>query len=144
MDDEVLADDLFNALENETNSSIMNLTNSKIKDHKNNVLQRLQLPRDKLKIFHKKLKNYRYIRGMNDLQYGYYLRWIPLKNPNELYLTNGGNICSIEIINSQIQIKLKNNRNRIFQIKYDNCILFQKITDQEKVILGILDFLDKK
>ena len=28
--------------------------------------------------------------------------------------------------------------------KYDNCILFQKITDQEKVILGILDFLDKK
>jgi len=144
MDDEVLADDLFNALENETNSSIMNLTNSKIKDHKNNVLQRLQLPRDKLKIFHKKLKNYRYIRGMNDLQYGYYLRWIPLKNPNELYLTNGGHICSIEIINSQIQIKLKNNRNRIFQIKYDNCILFQKITDQEKVILGILDFLDKK
>ena len=44
MDDEVLADDLFNALENETNSSIMNLTNSKIKDHKNNVLQQLQLP----------------------------------------------------------------------------------------------------
>jgi len=53
MDDEVLADDLFNALENETNSSIMNLTNSKIKDHKNNVLQQLQLPRDKLKHFHK-------------------------------------------------------------------------------------------
>ena len=42
MDDEVLADDLFNALENETNSSIMNLTNSKIKDHKHTVLQQLQ------------------------------------------------------------------------------------------------------
>jgi hypothetical protein len=80
---------------------------------------------------------------MNDLEYGYYIRWIPLKNPEKIYLTNGGIICSIEIIKNQIQIRVKNNMNRIFQIKFDECVIFQKITDQEKVILGILDYLDK-
>ena len=138
-----LADDLLNALENETNASIMNLTTSKIKEHKNNALQQFQLQRDILKKFHKKLKNYRYVRGMHDLQYGYYIRWIPLKNPNNIYLTNGGHICDIKIVNNQIQILCKNNMNRMFQIKYDETILFQKITDQEKVILGVLDYLDK-
>ena len=33
--------------------------------------------------------------------------------------------------------------NRIFQIKLDECYIFQKITPQEKVILGVLDYLDK-
>ena len=143
MNDEILPHELLNALENETNNSIMDLTNSKIKEYKNNVLQKLQLERNFLKKMHKKLKSYRYVRDMNDLEYGYYIRWIPLKNPEKINLTNGGLICSIEIINNQIQIGCKNNMNRIFQIKFDECIIFQKITDQEKVILGILDYLDK-
>tara|TARA_B110001452_G_C15156023_1_gene402216 strand:- start:643 stop:1071 length:429 start_codon:yes stop_codon:yes gene_type:complete len=138
-----LSHELLNALENETNNSIMDLTNVKIKDYKNNALQKLQFTREYLKELHKKLKHYRYIRDMNDLEYGYYIRWIPLKNPEKIYLTNGGIICSIEIIKNQIQIRVKNNMNRIFQIKFDECVIFQKITDQEKVILGILDYLDK-
>ena len=36
---------LLNALENESNSSIINLTTSKIKTMKNNMLQKLQLDR---------------------------------------------------------------------------------------------------
>lgn len=139
----ILSHDLMNALENESNGSIMDLTNGKIKEHKNNILQKLQFTREKLKEIHKKLKQYRYVRDMNDLEYGYYIRWIPLKNPEKINLTNGGHICSIEIIKNQIQIKCRNNLNRIFQIKFDECIIFQKLTDQEKIILGILDHLNK-
>ena len=47
--DSSVSDNLLNALENETNSVIMNLTTRKIKEHKNNVLQQLQLKREKLK-----------------------------------------------------------------------------------------------
>ena len=61
---------LLLALENESNSSIMNLTSSKIKTIKNNMLQRLGLERDELKKIHKKLKDYRYCSDMNDVQYG--------------------------------------------------------------------------
>ena len=79
-------DNLLNALENETNSCIMNLTTRKIKEHKNNALQQLPLKKDALKVLHKKLKHYRYVRGMHDLQFGYYIRWIPLKNPTKICL----------------------------------------------------------
>ena len=36
-----------------------------------------------------------------------------------------------------------NNRNRIFQIKFDECVIFQKISDQEYIILQVLDHLEK-
>ena len=134
---------LLLALENESNSSIMNMTSSKIKTIKNNMLQKLGLNREELKEMHKKLKHYRYCSDMNDVQYGYYIRWISLKNPENLKLTNGGIIIDIDIINDCVQIKIKNNMNRIFQIKLDECCIFQKITGQEKVILGVLDYLDK-
>ena len=44
--------ELLNALENESNTSIMNLSTNKIKDMKNNMLQKLQLDRNTLKTFH--------------------------------------------------------------------------------------------
>ena len=134
---------LLNALENESNSSIINLTTSKIKTIKNNMLQQLQLDRDKLKFFHKKLKHYRYCSDMNDLQYGFYIRWINLNYPENLKLTNGGIIIDIDIINDCIQLRIKNNMNRIFQIKFDEVMIFQKISPQESVILSILDHLEK-
>jgi len=134
---------LLNALENESNASIINMTSSKIKEIKNNILQRLQIERSQLKIFHKKLKHYRYCSDMSDLQFGYYIRWIPLKNPDNLYLTNGGLLLDVDIINDCVQLKVKNNRNRIFQIKFDECEIFQKISNQERVILGVLDYIDK-
>jgi hypothetical protein len=133
----------LNALENESNASIMDLTNTKVKSQKNDILQQLQLPREKLKLFHKKLKNYRYCSDLRDIQYGHYIRWVPLKNPEKICLTNGGIICDIQIINNCIHIRCKNNRNHIIQFKFDECILFQKISSQEKVILSVLDYLDK-
>ena len=63
-------------------TNIMELTSEKISTWKNNALQKLFLPRTKLKEFHKKLKNYKYISGMDDLSYGHYIRWINLKNIN--------------------------------------------------------------
>ena len=68
---------LLNALENETNASIMKLNTKKIKQHKNDILQKLQLQKNTLKTYHNKLKHYRYCSDISDLQYGYYIRWIP-------------------------------------------------------------------
>ena len=135
--------ELLHALENESNTSIMNLTTSKIKSLKNDMLQKLQLSGKDLKVFHKKLKDYKYCSDMSDIQFGCYIRWIPLKNYEEIKLTNGGIIIDIDIISDCIQIKVKNNMNRIFQIKFDECYIFQKLTNQEKVILGVLDYLEK-
>tara|TARA_X000000950_G_scaffold271042_1_gene351605 strand:- start:256 stop:693 length:438 start_codon:yes stop_codon:yes gene_type:complete len=135
--------DLLNALENESNASIIKLNTSKIKEQKNNILQKLQLDRDILKSFHKKLKEYRYCSDMADLQYGYYIRWISLKNPSKIILTNGGHITDLDITERGITITVKNNKNRFFKIRLDDVLIFQKISLQEKVILKVLDLLDK-
>lgn len=131
------------ALENENNESIINLSMSEIKCQKNNILQKLQLSRDELKNLTKKLKNYRYIDNVQDLNYGNYIRWINLKNISNLNLTNGGFICDI-YINDGITVLCRNNFNKIFQLNYDNCLIFQKITNQENIILSVLNEINKK
>tara|TARA_Y100000816_G_scaffold274060_1_gene240975 strand:+ start:2221 stop:2649 length:429 start_codon:yes stop_codon:yes gene_type:complete len=142
MDEEYISN-LLTALENESNSSIMRLTNSKIKCQKNNILQQLQLPRDKLRLFHKKLKEYRYCSEFHDIQYGYYIRWISLKQVDNIKLTNGGVITDLIIMDEGAQLQIKNFKNRFFNIKFDEVIIFQKLSSQEQIILKVLDYLEK-
>tara|TARA_B100001758_G_scaffold7486_1_gene5776 strand:- start:18362 stop:18913 length:552 start_codon:yes stop_codon:yes gene_type:complete len=134
---------LFNALENESNASIMKLNTKTIQKRKNDMLQKLGLDRVKLKLFNKKLKQYRLCQELYDLQYGYFIRWIPLRDPNNIYLTNGGTIVDILLENNESHILCRNFKNRFFRVRFDEIIVFQKISDQEKVILKVLDYLEK-
>ena len=132
------------ALDNENNDGIQKYNTSLIKQIKNDYLQKLLLPRDKLKDFHLKLKDYRYVDDLTDIQYGRYIRWINLNDPNNIKLTTGGIIIDIKILASGIHVVCKNNKNHRFQIKIDECFIFQKLTDQEKIILSALDYLNEK
>ena len=127
------------ALDNENNDGIQKYNTSLIKQIKNDYLQKLLLPRDKLKDYHLKLKDYRYVDDLTDIQYGRYIRWINLNDPNNIKLTTGGIIIDIKILASGIHVVCKNNKNHRFQIKIDECFIFQKLTDQEKIILYALD-----
>ena len=141
-----MSDDAVNtllvALENEQNSSIVNLDSSKIKNIKNNILQKIQLDRNTLKLYHKKLKQYRYCSDLSDLQYGNYIRWISL-NDNNLKLTNGAFYVDYFFENRMVKIRCKNNRGMYFQIKFDEVLIFQKFNDQEKILLKVMDYLKK-
>jgi len=132
---------LVKALDNENNSSIMNYNTSMLKSIKNDYLQKLMLSRDKLKEYHVKLKDYRYVDDLTDIQYGRYIRWINLKDPNNIKLTRGGLIIDIKILNNGIHVVCKNGLNQKFQIKIDECYIFQKLTDQEKILLMALDYV---
>jgi hypothetical protein len=134
-------ENLLKALDNDENESLIDLTTRKIKSMKNDMLQKLQLPKEKLKEYHKKLKDYRYVGELHEIRYGAYIRWINLKNIDHLKLTNGGIICDIQVTDTGLWIKCKNNMNRFFQLKLDECLIFQKLSDQEKIILKALDYL---
>jgi len=136
-------DTLLSALDNDNNSSIGDLTTAKIKTYKNNALQKLQLSREELKKMHKKLQDYRLVEELDDIQYGHHIRWIRLTNPEKICLTNGGIICDIIVHNEQVHIRCFNRYRKIMQIKLDECYIFQKLSNQEKVILNVLDYLDK-
>ena len=139
MSDDQSQNFFMKALDNENNDGIQKYNTSLIKQIKNDYLQKLLLPRDKLKDYHLKLKDYRYVDDLTDIQYGRYIRWINLNDPNNIKLTTGGIIIDIKILASGIHVVCKNNKNHRFQIKIDECFIFQKLTDQEKIILYALD-----
>jgi hypothetical protein len=134
---------LLHSLDNENNTSIMKLNSKIISQQKNDNLQKLNQSRETLKMFNTKLKDYRFIDELPDLQYGSYIRWINLNNHNNIKLTNGGHLLEIKILENGIHLLLKNNSWKIMQIKFDECFIFQKLTNQEKIILSALNFLDK-
>ena len=89
----------------------------------------------------KQLKAYRCINTLEDLRYGGYVRWISLKNPEIIKLTNGGIVCDIKAVGDDIHIKCKNKMNMLFQFKMSEVLLFQKLSEQEQVILKALKYL---
>ena len=100
------------------------------------------MPTSEQKKLIKKLEDYRYVDELPELQEGRYIRWINLTDPDNLKLTNGGVLCEIKIEDSVILV-LKNNMNRFFQLNMDECLIFQRYSDQEKVILYAVDYLNE-
>ena len=136
-------ENLIKSMENEGNVPMMELNSSLIMEHKNNILQKLNLERTQLKTFHKKLKKYRYCSDLSDMQFGNFIRWIPLKNPEKIYLTNGAFFIDYVFTKDSVKIVCRNNRGFIFQIKFDEVILFQKLNGQEEILLKVMDYLNK-
>jgi hypothetical protein len=139
MDEELLK----KALDNEKNEGILTLDTQKLSKEKNDILEQLNLTKKDLKVIQKKLKNYRFIEDIKELHYGSYIRWISLKKPDDIRLTNGGIVCDMKEVNSDINIVCKNNMNRLFQLKMSENIIFQKVSDQEKILLHVMDYLRK-
>jgi len=125
---------LEKALINETNEGITKLTYEYIDTQKKDILNNLELSKKFTKELVKKLEDYRFVDELPDFVEGRYLRWIKLTDPKNLKLTTGGILCEIKIEDSVILV-LKNNMNRFFQINLDENIVFQRLSDQEKIIL---------
>jgi len=132
---------LVHALNNENNEAVVDLDYATIAKHKNDILQQLNLPREDLKKIQTQLKLYRCVNNLEDLRFGSYVRWISLKNPEVIKLTNGGIVCDIKERKEDIHITCKNKMNMLFQIKMSEILLFQKLSDQEQVILKALKYL---
>ena len=136
---------LLKALDDESNENLFNFTTKKILEMNLQVLKELELDRNETLVILKKLKEYKYVDEMNDLKYGTYLRWIPINNPENIHLTKGAIFCELKITDNGVFIVCKNfgYNTKHFQIKMDECLIFQKLTSQEQVLLSALDHLSK-
>jgi hypothetical protein len=132
---------LLHALNNDNNEAVVDLDFATIAKQKNDILQQLNLPKEELQKLHKQLKAYRCVNNLEDLRFGGYVRWISLKNPEIIKLTNGGIVCDIKNVNADIHIKCKNKMNMLFQVKMSEILLFQKLSPQEEVILKAMKYL---
>jgi hypothetical protein len=133
---------LLSALEDEDNAELMELDFKKIEFEKKEILDKLELPKKQEKDILKKLRHYRYIDELPGMKYGSYVRWISLKNPENLKLTNGGIVCEMKVGDKGIIIVCKNNFNRFFQLNMTETLIFQKLTEQELVLLSALEYIN--
>lgn len=134
---------LLQALDNENHESLFNFNTKKIKEMNLNILRELQLPNNLLIDFFKKLDGYKYVDEINDLKIGVFIRWIPISDPTKIVLKNGAFISDVKITDDGVYILCKYFGKKYSQFKMDECLIFQKLTDQEKIILSALDHLSK-
>ena len=136
---------LLKALDDDSNEPLLNFTSDKITEMNLNIIKELQLPRkDTLDIMNK-LRDYKYVDEMNELKYGAYIRWIPIEDLNNVHLTKGALFCEIKITDDGVFCVCKNYgyTQRHFQLSMDKNLIFQRLTDQELVLLSALDHLSK-
>jgi hypothetical protein len=157
-DDKMNIEEILHSLDNDKNLSISKLTYDKINNMKYNMLQRLGMNDEELESMLLKLGDYRYVEELQDIQHGAFIRYIPLtsknnrnRNENEgdngdnsdIILKNGGFICDIKILGSGVHLLCRNHFRKIFQLKLDEVLIFQKLSNQEEIILSVFDYLAK-
>ena len=124
-------------------------------------MTRIGLEDDELESTLLKLSDYRYVEELQDIHHGAFIRYIPLivkkggnmgnnnnnnngDESNEIQIKPGGFICDIKILGSGVQLLCRNHFRRMFQLKLDEVLLFQKLTKEEEIILSVFDYLNKK
>ena len=84
--------------------------------------------------FSGKLLGYQYIDRVCDIRLGRFIRWI---KRGSLVLHRGGILSSIDVKDSGIVLLCRNVKNGFFRLKYEECILFQQLSLEEKMILSL-------
>ena len=92
----------------------------------------LGLTEEKTKEYCIRLIGYRPIDKLCDLRNGRLIRWIK-KNGGSL--TNGGLLVNVKIENTGVILLCKNNTNRFFNVRFDDSVVFQKLTMEEQIVL---------
>ena len=155
--DKVNVEELLQSIESEKLLSMSKLSYDKINTIKYNVLMRIGLEDDELESILLKLSDYRYVEELQDIHHGAFIRYIPLiakkggkdnhddndDESNEIQIKPGGFICDVKILGSGVQLLCRNHFRRMFQLKMDEVLLFQKLTKQEEIILSVFDYLKK-
>lgn len=134
---------LLKALDDQSNETLLNFTTKKMKDMNWEILNELGFSKEITREYFNKLKEYKYVDEMNDLKYGTYIRWIPLTNPKNTSLSKGATFCEYKITDDGVFMVCKNFYGNHFQIKMEDCLVFQKLTQQELILLSALDHLSK-
>ena len=76
---------------------------------------------------------------------GRYIRWIPLNTETaEIKLTKGAFTVSTFLNNEGACLVCNNTYRQPIIVKFDKVLIFQKLSEQEQILIAAIDFLDKK
>lgn len=146
-------DSLHNALQNENNEAIYDLTFKKIKEMKINILNQFEISKKKQKELLKQLDTYKYVDDLNDLRNGAYIRWIYIgddednkdyysDDPEDFHLNKGALYCDVKIIEDGTALVCKTFNGGYFELLMNgDYLFFQKLSKQEMLILKAIQHI---
>ena len=140
--DTVDIDEIISMSENENMDYINEKTMNDILNEIYEALKDLNINETQQNNFYSKLAGYRFIENVYELHKGKHIRWIRFNNPEKI--TNGAIVAEIKFRDNGTHVLCKTIQNKIFQIKYDDCLIFQKLTTGEQLILMAYEYAISK
>ena len=140
-------DKLLESIENDKNDYLQNKSMKIITKEIYETIQNLQLSQKTKLEYFQKLLGYRLVDDVHELHVGKHVRWIReqvLTNGQAKVLTNGGIVTTIKFLDNGTQVLCKSSGQRFIQFKFDECIIFQKMSLEEQLIMMAYDYLDNK
>lgn len=136
--------ELQNILDEMDEDKLHQYNSDNIHKYKFEILKKMEFNSKEIKHYLKVLNEYKYVDEIDELVVGRYLRWFNLNHTDNMKLNNGLVLTNIEYMNKDVVLVCKNFKNKFFNIKMNECILFQKFTLKETLIIEILDQIKDK
>jgi hypothetical protein len=125
----------------EKSSYLENKSLDDLLDEKLTALNTLPLHKTHKKVICDKLADYRFVENIYELHKGKHIRWI--KKEKDYQLTNGSLVSDILFTDNGTNIQCRTYQKGIFQIKWDKCLVFQKLSVGEQLILMVYEQMMK-
>jgi hypothetical protein len=87
-----------------------------------------------------RLAGYRYIENIYEIHKGKHIRWI---RHDKMSLTNGAIVLDVKFLDNGCHVLCRNAQQRLFQIKFNDCFIFQKLSIGEQLILMAYEHVKK-
>jgi hypothetical protein len=132
---------MLGSLENDRNDYLENKTIESVTTEIYQKVDELTIPTDIKQRYCKNLSEYRLVNDIHELHKGKQIKWI---RPSNNKLVGGGIVVNIKFLDNGTHVVVKNQSNKFIQIKFDDCLIFQKMLMQEQLILMAYGYLISK
>jgi hypothetical protein len=139
--------DLLDAAQNVDMDYLGEKTLETISEEVVQSLSVLDISDEKRRSICEKLVSYRYVDQIYQLHKGKYIRWIRIQSsdrsmakPSELVI--GGVVVNISFTDNGTFV-LCNCRMRFFKFKFDDCLIYQRLSDDEQMILSCQSYIQQ-
>jgi hypothetical protein len=124
-------DELLRVTENDKNDYLNNKTLDDVLDENIKAIKKLKLPKGETTELCDKLVGYRLVDKIFDIHKGKHIRWIRTGRK----ITNGAIVVDVKFMDNGTHILCRNPQGRMFQINFNECLVFQKLSVGEQLIL---------
>ena len=136
-------DELLKELQKDKNSYIEDkTTKDMIEEIKQSIEEEFgdEIEKNTQKKMIQKLIGYRHVDELDTLHIGKNTRWIQ-KYKDEIKVTNGGLLLNTIFTEDGINLVIKLWNGRFNKIRFDDCLVYQKMSFGEQLILMVADYM---